>query len=932
MSERGEAKARMSAPEPSTRRVPTYCYQCVAGPDLLTVKVVDDVATEVEPNFCAADDHPGGGKVCVKAYGLVQKTYNPNRVLQPMKRTNPKKGRGEDPGFVPISWDEALELVAGKLGGIRAEGLTDASGYPRLAVSLGGGGTPQSYMGAFPAFLAAWGPIDMGFGSGQGVKCYHSEHLYGEYWHRAFTVSPDTPLCDYLISCGANVEASGGVAGVWRHAQARVRGMKRVQVEPHLSVTGACSAQWVPIKPKTDAAFLYALIHVLLHEIPRARLDVDFLARHTSSPYLVGPDGFFLRDRASAKPLVWDEAAGCALPFDTPGIREALEGRYAADAIELGADGDVVGDGRLEGETAFARLVAHVAPYSPEWAEGVCEVPAATIRRIAREFIDHAKVGETIAIDGLRLPHRPVAVSLGKTVNNGWGGYECVWARTVLAALVGGLEVPGGTLGTTVRLNRPQTDRLQSVQPGPDGFMANALNPTDKAKWSPRPNIRNAYRTMVPLAGDGPWSQALGPTHFSWMFMDETPPGLPRVEPPDVWIVYRTNPAISFWDTERVGERMARFPFVVAFAYTRDETNHFADVLLPDATDLESLQLIRIGGSKYVEQFWDRQGFALRQPAVAPRGEARDFTDIATELARRCGLLEKYNASINKGVCGVPLKSTHADFSLAVDVAHTREAIWDAVCRAASVELTDGVDANGLDWWKANGLATRAFSRADWYLYPTLVAQGLRFELPYQERLKRVGVELGRRLHEHGMQWWDKQLGEYQALPVCKDFGAPWIAALQRAGGRPEDYPFWLLTARSMQYAWGGNVGMQLMKEVADNVAGHRGVIMNSGAAQALGIADGDEVIVATPGHEVRGRVVLRQGIRPDTLLMIGQFAHWATPHARDFGVPSMNPLAAMSLDLTDATGSGADIVRVRVAPARNATPARRRQTGAHAR
>ena len=35
-------------------RVPTYCYQCVAGPDLLTVKAVDGVATEVEPTVCAA--------------------------------------------------------------------------------------------------------------------------------------------------------------------------------------------------------------------------------------------------------------------------------------------------------------------------------------------------------------------------------------------------------------------------------------------------------------------------------------------------------------------------------------------------------------------------------------------------------------------------------------------------------------------------------------------------------------------------------------------------------------------------------------------------------------------------------------------------------------------------------------------------------------
>ena len=269
-------------------KVATYCYQCVAGPDLLTVKVRDGVATEVEPNFAAAGVHPGGGKVCVKAYGLVQKAYHPGRVLEPMKRTNPRKGRNEDPGFVPISWDEALSLVTDKLNEIRRKGLLDESGYPRVAASFGGGGTPQFYMGSFPAFLAAWGAVDMGFGSGQGVKCYHSEHLYGELWHRGFTVSPDTPLTNYLISCGANVEASGGVAGVWRHANARARGMKRVQVEPHLSVTGACSAEWVPIKPKTDAAFLYALIHVLLHEEPRSRLDLEFLYRHTSAPYLVG--------------------------------------------------------------------------------------------------------------------------------------------------------------------------------------------------------------------------------------------------------------------------------------------------------------------------------------------------------------------------------------------------------------------------------------------------------------------------------------------------------------------------------------------------------------------------------------------------------------------------------------------------------------------
>jgi phenylacetyl-CoA:acceptor oxidoreductase len=897
----------------ATRRVPTYCYQCVAGPDLLTVKVQGGVATEVEPNFCAAAVHPGGGKVCVKAYGLIQKTYNPNRVLSPMKRTNPRKGRNEDPGFVPISWDEAMTLIADKLNGIRATGLTDESGYPRVAASFGGGGTPQSYMGTFPAFLAAWGSVDMGFGSGQGVKCYHSEHLYGEFWHRAFIVSPDTPLCNYLISCGTNMEASSGVAGIWRHSRARVRGMKRVQVEPHLSVTGACSAQWVPIRPKGDAAFLFALIHVMLHEAPRKSLDVAYLAQRTASPYLVGPKGTYLRDRATRKPLVWDEASQSACAHDTPGIREALEGTYEVDAIEIGADGDVLAEGRLTGQTAFTRMVDHMREYSPEWAFGVCDVPPETIRQIATEYLEHACIGETIVIDGKTMPYRPVAVTLGKTVNNGWGGFECCWARTVLATLVGALEVPGGTLGTTVRLARPMAQRLESAKPGPDGFMHFGLNPTDKEHWSARPNIRNAYRTMVPLASDGPWSQALGPTHFSWMFLDATPTGLPRVTLPDVWFFYRTNPAISFWDTEGLNQKLARFPFVVAFAYTHDETNHFADVLLPDAVDLESLQLIRIGGTKFIEQFWDHQGFALRQPVVAPRGEARDFTEVATELAARTGLTDKYIASINKGAAGVPLKNPHGDFSLPAGKVPERDEIWDAVCRAASAELTDGAETHGLDWWKEKGLATRPFPRSDWYLYPTMVERGLRFELPYQERLARVGVELGRRLHENGMDWWDDQLKEYQALPKCKDFGAPWVAALEQDGGTQEEYRFWLLTARSMQYAWGGNVGMQMIKEVADNIAGHRGVIMNTTTATELGIADGDMVEIATPQRRITGRAVLRQGIRPDTLLAIGQFGHWATPLAKDFGVPSMNSLTSMRMDLTDATGSGADVVRVKL-------------------
>jgi phenylacetyl-CoA:acceptor oxidoreductase len=520
-----------------------------------------------------------------------------------------------------------------------------------------------------------------------------------------------------------------------------------------------------------------------------------------------------------------------------------------------------------------------------------------------------------VEVEGRTLPYRPVAVTLGKTVNNGWGAYECCWSRTLLAVLVGALEVPGGILGTTVRINSPRENRHKSVQPGPDGFMLNKLNATTKAKWLQQPSGRNAHRTLVPLAGNsGSWSQSLGPSHLAWMFQTHVPKNWPRPTAPEIWIAYRTNPSISFWDTPNVAKTIARFPFTVCFAFTPDETNHMADILLPDATDLEATQLIRLGKTKYMEQFWEHQGYVLRQPAVEPQGEARDFTWISTELARRTGLLEPYNAAINRGAFGAPLKAEGRDFSLAVDQVHSVDTIWDAICRACSHELTDGAQAYGLDWFKEHGLLSKPFERGTgWYLYPTMQRQQVRFELPYQERLMRSGKELGARLHDIGVDWWDAQLNEYQALPQWHDFPGVWVQDLVRRGLKPEDYPFWLITTKSMQYHAGGNAAIQLMDEVSQNVRGHRGVMINTGTARKMGIEEGDLLEVTSAIGATQGPAIVVQGIRPDTLVMVGQFDFWATPYAKDLTSPSLNTIAPMSLELTDATGSGADIVRVAV-------------------
>ncbi len=898
------------------KHVPVYCYQCVAGPDLMKVEVENGVAMRIESNWDIREQHPGGGRVCVKAYGLIQKTYNPNRMKQPMRRTNPKKGRAEDPGFVPISWTEAFEIVGAKLRELRAKGLTDESGFPRLAVSTGGGGTPVQYMGTLPAFMAAWGPLDQGFGAGQGVKCNHSEHLYGELWHRAFIVSPDTPYVNYIINCGNNIEASGGVVGIWREADARVRGCKRVQVEPHLSVTGAVSAEWVPIRPKTDAAFLFALIHHILHERNWEEVcDVPFLKNWTNSPYLIGPNGWFMRDLASEKPLIHDLADGKAKPYDADIAEAALTGTFKVAGIEIGPDDRRWTHAAAEAQPSFQRLLDHMQPFNPDWAAGECDVPAATIRRIADEFVAAAGIGQTIEIEGHTLPLRPVAVMLGKGVCNGWGAYQCVWSQKILAILMGALEVPGGILGTAVKLVRPAVSRVGSVLPGVDGFMQYQFNETSATGWMKSPHIRNAYKTLVPLVSDSPWSPALGPAHLPWLFLKHQPENWPRITAPDVWFCYRTNPAISSWNAPEVANRLAEFPFIVAFAYTDDETNHFADVLLPESTDLESLQLMRIGSTKFTEQFWKHEGWAIRQPAVEPVYDTLDMTDIATELARQSGIAGEYVEAINRGAAGMSLRDRKGRFDYSLDPSAPPgcEEIWNRICQAASHDLSDGNEVHDLAWFRENGFMLRPFPQIDWYLYPALERQNLRFELPYQERLTRHGHQLAHRLKEIGVTWWDRQLAEYEFLPGYERYADIWIDYVSDAGRDPADYPLWALTARSMQYSWGANVGLPIINEVANNIAGHRGVIVNRSAARKMGIAEGDAVVIESVCGITAGRAVLREGIRPDTVLMIGQFDHWKTPYAKDLKLPSLNSLTDISLKLTDGTGSGADLMRVKL-------------------
>ncbi|MDY6908294.1 MAG: molybdopterin dinucleotide binding domain-containing protein, partial [Chloroflexota bacterium] len=562
---------------------------------------------------------------------------------------------------------------------------------------------------------------------------------------------------------------------------------------------------------------------------------------------------------------------------------------------------------------SFQLMREHFKEHTPEWAAKICDVSAATIRKVAAEFVANARVGATIKVEGVEMPLRPVCISLGKTQNNGWGGMQCVWASHVLQILVGALEVPGSHMGIGALYSGAPKKTL-------DGFMEYPFQPTDKENWKFPPGRRDGVPSICPLTGP-----FLGPLHLAWKWLVDPPPNWPAPSMPEVFITYKVNPVISQFETPMVIEVLTKMPFHVAFGYTMDETVWFADLVLPEDTDLESLQAFPVGATSFFRNFWDYGGLAIKQPVVERYANTMNITDIATDFAERIGMLAAYNEALNWGAyLGMVLKGTPQE--LAPDQKYSAEEIFDRICRAGSRTFSMGTEEHGLDWFKEKGGyfipfpktgpgidAGLAYMRSI-YLYSYLKEVGIRFELPYQERLKRIGEELKARLKENNITWWDHQTDEYQALPEYHDIAHILDEVTEKVYGKnPKDYPFWLVNTRSMQYAWGTNIGVPLMHEAASDVLGHAWLQINAKAAKKLGIKDEDEVWIESPYARARGRVKLREGIRPDVILSTQMYGHFKTPFAKDLKVPNLNQVAPALIELTDESGGSKDHVKVKI-------------------
>ncbi|NIN96317.1 MAG: molybdopterin oxidoreductase, partial [Anaerolineae bacterium] len=97
--------------------VPSSCFMCFSDCGILAHRV-DGVVVKIEGN----PKHPyNQGRTCARSQAGLMKLYNPWRIKSPLKRTNPERGRDVDPGWVEISWEEALDTVGERLRKIHEE-------------------------------------------------------------------------------------------------------------------------------------------------------------------------------------------------------------------------------------------------------------------------------------------------------------------------------------------------------------------------------------------------------------------------------------------------------------------------------------------------------------------------------------------------------------------------------------------------------------------------------------------------------------------------------------------------------------------------------------------------------------------------------------------------------------------------------------------
>ena len=232
-------------PEEITPGLPVHyastCQECATGCGI-HVKTREGRPVKLEGN----PDHPiNRGSLCARGQASIGRTYHPDRFHGPMER------RGGE--LVPISWEEAIAALAGKLRSAGAKswilgdevGPTLSATLDRVVDALGMGGRVVYDPLAPEALREA------------------SRELFGSPAEPRFDLSKADLIVDFgsdfLIDGSSPVEHARQLAEARDADHAETRNTKLVSIGPRLSMTASAADEWIAAKPGSEGLIAAAL-------------------------------------------------------------------------------------------------------------------------------------------------------------------------------------------------------------------------------------------------------------------------------------------------------------------------------------------------------------------------------------------------------------------------------------------------------------------------------------------------------------------------------------------------------------------------------------------------------------------------------------------------------------------------------------------------
>ncbi len=611
----------------------TTCYMCACRCGI-RVTLRDGEVRYIQGN----PEHPlNKGVMCAKGASGIMKQYSPARLTQPLRRkTGSDRGAGE---FEAISWNEAFDILEQRLGHIRD---TDPS---KLALFTGRD-QMQALTGMFakqfgtPNYAAHGGFCSVNMAAGMIYT------IGGSFWEFG---GPDLERAKLFVMIGTAEDHHSNPMKI-ALSEFKRNGGRFISVNPVRTGYSAIADEWVPIKPGTDGALLLALNHELLKT---GLYDRDFLINYSNGAELVNmnPDdpeyGMFVRFEVPPEEgcfdpqnkLWWDRELNRPISSHTPGADPHLMGEFTLE------DGTPV-------KPSFQLLKDQLEQYTPEWAENITGIPAATIRRLAHEM------GITARDEKIELPiawtdvwgneHQsvtgnPVAFHAMRGLAAHSNGFQSIRALSILMSILGTIDRPGG-FRHKAPFPRPippcpkTPTSWDDVQPGevlngmPLGWPADPDDLFVDEKGEPI-RIDKAFSWEHPLSVHGLMHNAIT---NAW-----------RGDPYkiDTLFLFMANMAWnSSMNTDEVRKMLNdkdedgeyKIPFIVVADAFQSETVAFADLVLPDTTYLERYDCMSMLDRPISE--FDGPVDSVRIPVLPPKGECKPFQEVVIELSSRLGL------------------------------------------------------------------------------------------------------------------------------------------------------------------------------------------------------------------------------------------------------------------------------------------------------